>query len=82
MRRKCSPKILVFSAISFVAIFSAISEIQYIIERHLHDTESLDAVVNAVFAEYRLLCVNCTAAVLTLTVTAHLHFCTSRGQTQ
>jgi len=36
LRRKCSPKNLVFSDISFIAIFTDVTENERIIDRHLH----------------------------------------------
>ena len=36
LRRKCSPKNVVFSDISFMAIFAEITENERIIHRHIH----------------------------------------------
>jgi len=41
LRRKCSPKNLVVSDISFVAIFAEVTENERIIPRHLRDIHSL-----------------------------------------
>jgi len=41
LQRKCSPKNLVFSDISFMAIFGEVSENERIIYRHLHDMHPL-----------------------------------------
>jgi len=38
---KCSPKNLVFSDISFMAIFTEVTENERIIDRHLHDVHPL-----------------------------------------
>ena len=40
-RRKCSPKNLVFSEISFMAIFAEVTENELIIYRHLRDIDPL-----------------------------------------
>ena len=40
VRRKCSPKNLVFSDISFMAIFAEVTENERIIDRHLGDIHS------------------------------------------
>jgi len=37
LRQKCAPKNLVFSDMSFMAIFSEATENEYIIDRHVHD---------------------------------------------
>ena len=37
LRRKCSPKNLVFSDISFIVIFAEVTENERIIDRHLRD---------------------------------------------
>ena len=41
LRQKCSPKNLVFSDISLIAIFAKITENECIIERHLRDIDLL-----------------------------------------
>jgi len=41
LRQNCSPVSLVFSDISFMAIFSDVTEHEHIIERHLHDIHPL-----------------------------------------
>ena len=41
LRRKCTPKNLVFSDISFMAIFAQVTENQRIIHRHLRNTHPL-----------------------------------------
>ena len=41
LRRKCSPKNLVFSDISLMAIFAEVTEIECIIDRHLRDIHPL-----------------------------------------
>ena len=41
LRRKCSPKNVVFSDISFMAIFAEVTENEGIIDRHLRDTHPL-----------------------------------------
>ena len=41
MRRKCSPKNLVFSDISFTAIFAEVTENERIIDRHLRGIHPL-----------------------------------------
>ena len=41
LRRKCSPKNLVFSDISFMAIFAEVTENEHIIDRHLRDIHPL-----------------------------------------
>jgi len=41
LRRKCSPKNLVFSDVSFMAIFAEVTENQRIIRRHLRGTHPL-----------------------------------------
>ena len=40
-RRKCSPKNLVFSDVSFMATFTEVTENECIIKRHLRDIHSL-----------------------------------------
>ena len=40
-RRKCSPKNLVFSDISFMVIFEEVTENEHIIDRHLRDIHPL-----------------------------------------
>jgi len=41
LRQKCTPKNLVFSNISFMAIFAEVTKNERIIERHLHDIHPL-----------------------------------------
>ena len=41
LRRKCSPKNLVFSDISFMAMFAEVTENERIIDRHLRDIHPL-----------------------------------------
>ena len=41
LRRKCSPKNVVFSDISFMAIFAEVTDNKRIIERHLRDIHAL-----------------------------------------
>ena len=41
LRRKCSPKNLVFSDISFMAIFAEVTENERIIDRQLHGIHPL-----------------------------------------
>jgi len=41
LRQKCSPKSLVFSDISFMAIFTEVTENERIIETHLRDIHPL-----------------------------------------
>ena len=41
LQRKCSPKNLVFSDISFMAIFAEVTENERIIDRHLRDIHPL-----------------------------------------
>ena len=41
LRRKCSPNNLVFSDVSFMAIFTEITENMRIIDRHLRDIHQL-----------------------------------------
>ena len=41
LRRKCSPKNVVFSDISFMAIFAEVTENERIIHRHLRDIHPL-----------------------------------------
>jgi len=40
-RQKCSPKDIVFSDISFMAIFAEVTENECVIERHLRDIHAL-----------------------------------------
>ena len=41
LQRKCGPKNLVFSDISFMAIFAEVTENERIIDRHLRNTHPL-----------------------------------------
>ena len=43
LRRKCTPKNLVFSDISFMAIFSEVTENKRIIDRHLRDYDASES---------------------------------------
>ena len=38
MQQKCSPKNLVFSDVSFMAIFAEVTENEYIIDEYVRDT--------------------------------------------
>ena len=44
LRRKCSPKNLVFSDISFMAIFAEVTENERVIHRYLHGIHPLSIV--------------------------------------
>jgi len=41
LRRKCSPKNLVFSDISFMALFAEVTENECIVDRHVRDIHPL-----------------------------------------